>query len=58
VIPRYLLFWLLLAIVAVGNGILRQATYGQYISELAAHQVSTITGILLVGGVVWALNRH
>jgi hypothetical protein len=57
-IPRYLLFWLLLAFVAVGNGILRQATYGRYMSELAAHQVSTVTGILLVGGAVWAFNRH
>lgn len=57
-IPRYLLFWLILAIAAVGNGILRQATYGRYMSDLAAHQVSTVTGILLVGGVVWALTRR
>ena len=57
-ISRYLLFWLILAIVAVGNGILRQATYGRYMSDLAAHQVSTVTGILLIGGVVWSLNRH
>jgi hypothetical protein len=56
-ITPYLLFWLILAIVAVGNGILRQATYGRYMSDLAAHQVSTLTGILLIGGVVWTLNR-
>lgn len=56
-IPWYLLFWLILAIVAVGNGILRQATYGRHLPDLAAHQVSTVTGILLIGGVVWTLNR-
>lgn len=57
-ILQYLLFWLLLAIVAIGNGVLRQVTYGPYMPELAAHQVSTVTGILLIGGVVWMLNRH
>ena len=56
-VSQYLLFWFILAIVAVGNGILRQATYGRHLSDLAAHQVSTVTGILLIGGVVWTLNR-
>ncbi len=56
-IARYLAFWLILAVVAVANGILRQAGYGRHLSELAAHQLSTVTGILLTGGVVWILNR-
>lgn len=56
-ITRYLLFWLILAAVAIANGTLRQATYGRYLSDLAAHQLSTLTGILLTGGVVWVLNR-
>jgi hypothetical protein len=56
-ISRYLFFWLILAVVAIANGILRQATYGRHMSDLAAHQFSTLTGILLTGGVVWALNR-
>ena len=56
-ISRYLFFWLILAVVAIANGVLRQATYGRYLSELAAHQLSTLTGILLTGGAVWALNR-
>lgn len=54
---RYLLCWFLLAIVAIANGVLRDATYGKRISELSAHQVSTLTGILLTGLVVWGLNR-
>jgi hypothetical protein len=56
-ISRYLFFWLILAVVAIANGILRQATYGRHLSDLAAHQLSTLTGILLTGGVVFALNH-
>ena len=56
-IARYLLFWLILAVVAVANGILREFTYGPYLSNLAAHQVSTVTAIVLIGGAVWTLNR-
>ena len=56
-ILRYLLAWLLLAVVAIANGILRQATYGMFLSELAAHQISTLTGIVFTGIVVWLLSR-
>jgi hypothetical protein len=56
-VTQYLFFWLILAVVAIINGVLRQATYGRHIPELAAHQVSTVTGILLTGAVVWILSR-
>lgn len=36
---------------------MRQATYGRHLPELAAHQVSTVTGILLTGAVVWSVSR-
>lgn len=39
------------------NGTLRQFTYGRHMPELAAHQLSTVTGILLTSAAVWALNR-
>ena len=54
---RYLLCWFLLAIVAIANGVLREATYGKRVSELSAHQISTGTGILLTGLLVWVLSR-
>ena len=57
-ILRYLLAWLLLAAVAIVNGVVRQATYGQVLSELTAHQISTVTGILLTGVIVWFLARR
>ena len=56
-IPRYLAVWFLLAVVGVVNGALREATYGKYMSELAAHQVSTVTGILATGIVVGLFSR-
>jgi len=33
--------------IGVINGVIREFTYGKYLSELRAHQVSTATGILL-----------
>ena len=56
-VTRYLFFWLLLAVVAIVNGTLRQFVYGRHLPELAAHQLSTVTGILLTGVTVWLLNR-
>ena len=56
-VTRYLFFWLILAVVAIANGTLRQFTYGRHMPELAAHQLSTLTGILLTGGAVWLLDR-
>lgn len=56
-VTQYLFFWLILAVVAIINGVLRQATYGRHMPELVAHQVSTVTGILLTGAVVWILSR-
>lgn len=56
-ISRYLLCWVILAVIAIANGTLRQFTYGRHLPELAAHQISTLTGILLTGGAVWLLSR-
>lgn len=55
---RYIAFWLVLAVLAVANGVLRQATYGKHVPELAAHQISTVTGTVLIGAAVWILNRY
>lgn len=55
---RYLVAWLVLALLATANGTLRQATYGQVLPELTAHQISTFTGIALTGLVVWILSQR
>ena len=56
-VTKYLLVWFLLAVVAITNGIIRQTTYGKSVSDLAAHQISTITAILASGTVVWIVHR-
>jgi hypothetical protein len=54
---RYLLCWLLLLVVAIGNGMLREASYGRVLPELAAHQLSTLTGMAFTGLCAWWLLR-
>lgn len=56
-VTKYLFVWFLLAIVAVLNGVLRQGTYGKVVSELGAHQISTVTAILSSGVLVWVAHR-
>lgn len=54
---RYLLCWFLLAVVAVMNGVIRESTYGRRVSDLVAHQVSTLSAIVFTGIVVWLIHR-
>lgn len=54
---RYILFWFVLMLVAVGNGILREATYGKSVGELTAHQISTVSGMAFTGVVVYFVSR-
>lgn len=56
-IAPYTLAWIALALIAIGNGTLRQFVYGPYLSELAAHQVSTLTGMILTFVFVWLMHR-
>ncbi|HAJ62890.1 MAG TPA: hypothetical protein DCP31_29710, partial [Cyanobacteria bacterium UBA8543] len=56
-IVRYILAWIPMIFIGIINGILREVTYGKYLTELRAHQVSTITGVLLFGFYIWALTR-
>ena len=49
---RYLAAWLVLLVVAMINGGLRDFTYGQYVSELLSHQISCLSGIVLFAVVI------
>jgi hypothetical protein len=49
--------WFAMLLVSVANGALRELAYGRYMSELAAHQVSTLVDILLLGIVMRAFAR-
>lgn len=54
----YLLFWPVLMFLAIGNGFLREATYGQSLSELHSHQVSTVVAMVIFGVAVLLLSKH
>ena len=41
---RYLLAWIPMVVIAVANGVLRVVTYGRRMTELGAHQLSTLIG--------------
>ncbi len=55
---RHILYWFVLMIVGILNGILRGTTYGTVMTDLTAHQLSTITGIALTGLAVWFLWKR
>lgn len=44
--------------VSILNGTLRDFTYGKLVSPLTAHQLSTLSGILLLGGVICFYARR
>lgn len=55
---RYLIAWLVMLIVSVANGTLRDFTYGRHLPELAAHQLSTLSGMVLLGAVIYLFVRR
>jgi hypothetical protein len=56
-ISRYIVAWLPMIVIGISNGILRESTYGKYLDELRAHQISTLIGIiffsLYIGNLVY-----
>lgn len=54
---KYLLAWIPMVLIAIANGALRQTWYGKHLGELQAHQVSTVSGVLLFGVYIWVLLR-
>jgi hypothetical protein len=52
---KYVLAWIPMVFIAIVNGAIREGWYGKHLSELQAHQISTVTGVLLFGVYIWAL---
>jgi len=52
---KYVLAWVPMVFIAIGNGILREHWYGKRLPELAAHQISTCSAIFLFGVYTWVL---
>jgi len=55
-IVKYSVAWLGLVVIAIINGAIRERGYKKFAGELRAHQISTLTGIILFGLCVWILS--
>lgn len=53
---KYMIAWVGMLIIAIINGAIREGGYKKFMGELRAHQVSTITAIILFGLFIWALT--
>ena len=54
---KYVLAWLPMIPIAIGNGVLRESWYGKHFGALEAHQISTATAIVLFGIYIWLVVR-
>lgn len=54
----YLGTWFAMLLVSIANGALRDLSYGPRMGELAAHQLSTLSSVLLLGLVMWIALRR
>ena len=52
---KYLIGWLPLVVIGILNGVIRGMVYEKYVGDLTAHQISTLTGIILMGCYIWWL---
>jgi hypothetical protein len=48
--------WLGMVFLAILNGTIREKAYGNSMGELPAHQLSTLTGIILLCVYIWMLT--
>jgi hypothetical protein len=56
VMLKYSLAWIPIVFIAILNGIFRESVLAKKVSELRAHQLSCLTGILLFLGYTWLLS--
>ena len=55
-IKLYLLAWFPMIIIAILNAIVRETTYQKFVTELQAHQISTLTAVILFAAYIWGLT--
>ena len=49
---KYLIAWLVMLLVSIVNGAVRDFAYGKYMDELSAHQLSTASSVILLGIII------
>src|SRR5690606_8074989 len=55
--PRWMMAWLGLSVLAIANGVAREGLYGDAVGDQAAHQISTVTLIVMIAAYAWMLQR-
>ncbi len=55
---RYVIAWFVMLVVAFVNGGVRDLTYGRQLPALIANQISCVTGIFLLGTVIYLYARR
>ncbi len=55
---RYVIAWFVMLVVAFINGGVRDFTYGRELPPLIANQISCVTGIVLLGTVIYLYARR
>lgn len=55
-ILKYILAWIPMVFIGIANGMLRQYGYSRWMSELTAHQISSIIAIILFCTYIWFLE--
>ncbi len=55
---RYVIAWFVMLVVAFVNGGVRDFTYGRQLPALIANQISCVTGIFLLGTVIYLYARR
>jgi len=56
-ISRYVLAWIPMPLIGIINGIIREYGYKNLAGEPLAHQISTLTGIILLGLYILFLTK-
>lgn len=56
IILIYILSWLGLVVLAIVNGAIRENVYGPYMSELSAHQLSTLIVLILFSTYIFVMT--
>ena len=55
-VSKYTLAWIPMIFIGIANGAIRQIGYGRFLGELLAHQISSVTGIILFGLYTYILS--
>ena len=55
---KYILLWFPMLLIAIMNGAIREYIFKKFMTELAAHQLSTATLIILFAVYIWFIMRQ